>query len=323
MDGEQSDYNLNTGLSTFFAEDNWQLNSLLSLNYGLDISYYNKGKRWTISPLVTVKYLTDVDVKVYATYGIYHQYISYVHSYKVNYPLSYVWLPADNSIKPSNATHYVLGVNWDKKGKFHLNIETFYKKLDKIYQTKDSLLTITNEKLTEVLTKGDGYATGLNLTFRNQIKKFSGFMQYSFTYNKRKFDGINNGNYFFPQTDRTHQLTLRENYYLGNWKGDWNIGVQYMYATGQPDHFSSNKHDVWLTDIIFHKKDISRIKDYSRVDVSLNHKVNYRHFSIEYYFYVFNLLDYENVYSKVSYDSICEDIKLFPIMPNIGIKLSW
>jgi hypothetical protein len=197
--------------------------------------------------------------------------------------------------------------------------------------------------LGDVLNLGDGYAYGADLLIRNEWNNFSGFVGYSYGITKKKIESTNidpetgEEQYYYPKYDKTHTINIVEKYSmrdLFNLDGDKDLflGVNYTFATGQP--FSKLEH-IYLDNsnlsFIYGYKDSGRLPNYSRCDLSLTYRREYKHLSIEPYLQIINIFNHKNVWFRnyeakqqdnsgnIAFDY--EDVYMFPLIPFIGINV--
>lgn len=127
--------------------------------------------------------------------------------------------------------------------------------------------------------------------------KINGWISYTLSRTERKFDGLNNGNYFAARQDRTHDLALVGIYKAGK---RWTLSGNYIYSTGNAVTYPAGKYQVGgLTTFFYTERNANRLPYTSRLDLSatLEGKDNGKRFHSSWSFGLYNALNRKNPYS--------------------------
>ncbi|MCB5247958.1 MAG: hypothetical protein LHW57_08040, partial [Candidatus Cloacimonetes bacterium] len=158
-------------------------------------------------------------------------------------------------------------------------------------------------------------------------------------------DGLNldpltgEARYFYPRYDRSHSVSVVENYNISENTGwqplgaDFKLGLNFTYNSGQPVEVPERIYfDGENYQLIYSYKDGYRMPYYMRLDLSAKLQWNTRWGSIEPYLDMINIFDRKNV-SFRSYQLVPqEDLTLrletrdgsqFPFLPFIGVNVTW
>ncbi len=136
-------------------------------------------------------------------------------------------LKYDATLNPEAATHYILNYQWTRPG-YTFRAETYYKGYDQLlkYDTEDprSEAIFSNN--------GDGYATGIDLFFRDNesVDNMEYWVSYSYIDSKRDFRNYPEAT--TPQFIANHSASLVTKYWIDSWQSQ--IGFTFNYSSGRP-----------------------------------------------------------------------------------------
>ncbi len=180
---------------------------------GVRADYHTLSKKTVVDPRLSFGYKIFKDNVIRASVGLYHQYPS----------LQYYSQSIDNSLKPEQATHYILGYEIDKlNGLFLFRVEGYYKD----YKN----LVLYDEKNYTYYSGGKGFAKGVDVFLKSKVfNKYSAWISYSYTDSKRRqYDAAEQTS---AEYDITHSITAVGVYNLTD---NFTIGLTYRISTGKP-----------------------------------------------------------------------------------------
>lgn len=342
--------------SSLFLQDTWVINPLWTLQPGLRLNWYRTARTMpdqipaasyvNLEPRLSFKWTLDAGESVYANFGVYNQYLTLL-AMDVNTPFD-VWLPLDGSLRPARSLHYILGYQRRLGKHLALESEIYYKDYKNLAQLDSNAFFNWNNStgnLASAMRVGIGHAYGAELLLRNDWNGLEGFVGYTFSRTRRKIEGLNldpqtgAANYFYPRFDRSHSVSMVENYNISantGWQplgADFKLGLNFTYNSGQPVEVPERVYfDGENFQIIYSYKDGYRLPYYMRLDLSAKLQWNTRWGSIEPYLDMINVFDRKNV-SFRSYQLVPqEDLTLqletrdgsqFPFLPFIGVNITW
>jgi hypothetical protein len=243
------------------------------------------------------------------------------------------WRPVGETQDLPTAYHMVAGFEqWVDEGtKF--TIEPYYKKYYNLLIP--TIKEIFFSEPTDSLKVGDGYATGIDFFLKKTMKDVFGWISYSLSYTKRKFEG----NYYAPRYDRRHNLNIVFGFTIpksvpliknGTLSARWYLATGLPYAQDIAryryyywDPYFGTYYD-WRT--MLSAPDAFRLPVSHRLDMHI--EKNMRIFGLEgsWYIDIYNVYNRKNVaFYTVEYDEdrleIDEYVLLpFPI-PSFGFNL--
>jgi len=342
--------------SSAFTQDTWVINELWTLQPGLRVNWYKTLKEepapvpaasyFNLEPRISLKRNLDVGESIYLNFGVYHQYLSLLGLY-INSPYD-VWLPIDGSVKPGVSHHYILGYNRALSRYFQWDAELYYKTYNHLKEFNTNTFFNWNSEtgtLSDAVNTGKGYSYGAELMLRNDWKGLKGYLGYSYSETKRKIDNVNidpytgEPQYFYPRYDRTHTVSLVENYNISQNTGwqignaDMIVGMNFSYNSGQPSEIPERIFfDGENFQLMYSYQDRVRLPEYLRLDLSVHLQWNTFWGSIEPYLEIINVFNHKNVSFRFYDVQMNEDgtLKLvtrdgtqFPFLPFIGVNVRW
>ena len=278
--------------------------------------------------------------------------------------ISSIWSTANKYNKESSSTHYILSYQREIGNVWEFEAEVYYKDYKNLYQfnthagtdvepgyfdeNNRPVYTSTNN----VYNRGDGESFGLEFLLRKDLGALNGWISYSWSRTNYKFDNINQANYFKPRHNRTSVVNAVINADLSKlWfdrdndspTSNWNLGVIFVYASGQPITVPSsayytntlpdwegipgqNKYNLYPGEI-----NSFQLPAYVRMDLSLTYTKNYGSWSISPYLQIFNIGNRQNLWF-IEYNDRLEDgkivqeiekINMLPLIPSLGITIKF
>ncbi|SCY34238.1 Outer membrane cobalamin receptor protein [Nonlabens sp. Hel1_33_55] len=226
---EQENFNntisqYNTGA---FVESELFASKDLAFKIGGRADYYNTTQQIRFSPRLSAAISISDNTQISAAYGMFHQQID-------NSILQY-----DSSLETEKAEHFILNF-LHKKNNRMLRAEAYYKKYDNLltYDTSRPAFNSNYEN------GGDGYATGLDIFWRDEqsIKNLEYWVSYSFLDTERLYR--NYPQTATPQFATDHNLSIVTKYWVDDLQSQ--IGFTYNYASGRP--FTNANQEGFLND---------------------------------------------------------------------------
>lgn len=220
---------------------------------GVRFDYHTLSAKSNFDPRISLGYKLAKDHTIKAAVGIYHQYPD-LQYYAQNFNIT---------LKPQQATHYILGYEFNKdNGVFVFRVEGYYKDYKNLVLRDNSGFFYNSN--------GNGIAKGVDVFIKSTItNKYSAWISYAYTDSKRKqYDALT----ISPAAyDITHNLTLVGSY---NITDNLVTGFTYRISTGKPftpaigSTFDST-NNVYAP--IYGETNSGRFPTYQRVDINLQY----------------------------------------------------
>ena len=209
-----------------FGQVNYEFSNLFSTQLGLRANYYELRDIVTLDPRIAFRWQAQPGVAVKAAWGMYHQYFRLASV--PDFSFFDTWLPTDETVDPSLAVHYVLGVETHPFDGYDFNVEAYFKDLDNVSELRE--FVTQSSDVNEIFYNGNGRAYGLEFFLQKRIGRFTGWAGYALGFIESQFDELNNGEWFRPKWDRRHDFKLVGQYRLND---RWELGASFTYQTGQ------------------------------------------------------------------------------------------
>ena len=353
--------------------DEWDVNENLKINLGFRLSAYqhvgpftryyknpNTGATDSTTsysnfeaiktyfgpePRFSARYLLPDNSSFKFGFAHNYQYIHLASISSVSLPTD-LWFPSTENVKPQVGTQYSVGYfrNFFKNN-YEASVEVYYKDLNNLIEYKENSFPEDNlnNNVDNQLTFGNGYSYGAEFFIKKRNGDFNGWIGYTYSKTMRKFDAIDNGEWFPAKYDRRNDFSLVGQYQISK---RVNIGAVFVYATGNsislPERrwFSLEENRV-IT--VWSKRNQYRLNPYHRLDISLTidsktfkKKVNIETNKIEkvkkkvtssWNFSVYNAYNRANpyfIFFNFSGDPVqgtaefgASQVSLFPILPSV------
>ncbi|NER17712.1 TonB-dependent receptor [Spongiivirga citrea] len=197
-----------------FAEADIFISNDFAFKPGIRAEYAQDQDKWYVSPRLSVAYKTGDSSQFSLAYGDFYQN-----------PLN-EYLKLTNTLEAEKATHYLLNYQYSKERRI-LRAELFHKEYDNLVKFDDDFPIATSN----FNNNGDGYATGLDLFWRDgkSIKNFEYWLSYSYLDTER--DYRNYPQRAIPNFSSEHNISL-----VGKWwveKLRSQVGFSHTFATGR------------------------------------------------------------------------------------------
>ena len=231
-------------------------------------SFFNAEPRlafnYTLSPTSSVK----------ASYNRTTQYIHLI-SNSVSPTALNIWTPSGPFLEPQIADQVAIGYFRNfKDNLFETSIEAFYKDMQNQVDYVDGANIRLNNYLETELLSGDGRAYGLEVYVRKKRGRFTGWLSYTWSRSERRVNGVNAedpginlGEYYPSNFDKTHDLSISGFYKLNK---RVSLSANFIYQTGMPTNYPASRYEFGgLVGANFEGRNQQRLPDNHRLDVSL------------------------------------------------------
>ena len=207
-------YGYNNNLTAAYTEADIFFSKNLALKAGFRAEYSALFDQATLSPRASLAYKTGSKSQLSLAYGNFFQQ-----------PNSAI-LKFNQNLNAQQAQHYILNYQFNANGKI-FRAETYYKKYSDLVKY-DTDLTSFDANFNNT---GSGYATGLDLFFRDNksIKNIDYWVSYSLLDTKRDYKNFPIAAQ--PNFANTHNLSVVGKYWIDSWKSQ--VGLSYNFASGR------------------------------------------------------------------------------------------
>ena len=250
----------------------------LTFNSGLRGTLYHlKGfTRASVDPHLTLMY-QSYNTQVAACYAVRHQYLFQTGVSNMGLPTDF-WHSSNTTNPPQYAHELSLNASQFLWGhRYKLSADVFYKKLYHQIEHHGSVLDYynTGSNIDKHLIHGKGENYGFSVMLNKCSGHLTGWLSYTFTQAKRRFEDIAEGTYP-AYHERPHEVNALATYRLGR---HWSLGTVFVYASGTP--FTAPAYVGLLNKNImigYGPHHGNRLKPYCRLDFSINYRWRGRFF---------------------------------------------
>ena len=212
---ENYDLKVKPAIWAAYAEADLLFSRGLAAKIGVRGSYLELNEELQISPRISLAYKLNKSGQFSFAYGTFFQ------QPQINY------LKYDSQLTSENAKHYILNYQWTKTG-YTLRAEGYYKKYNQ-------LVTFNTEEArygSRFWNGGEGYATGIDLFFRDNttFKNLEYWASYSYIDSERKFRNFPEK--VTPNFIASHAASLVTKYWINDLRSQ--IGFTYNFTSGRP-----------------------------------------------------------------------------------------
>lgn len=317
--------------AAIYGQDRWRVNPRWQIQPGLRLDYYSQGDRLRVGPRISARRQLNEMTALQGTYGRYYQFLNLVSEEGASF--ADAWFPVDRTLQPGASDQFIVGIELGPYESFNLSVETYYKHYENLVEFSEEFgrQVIDNDaRLNEAFNQGKGNAYGVDLYLRNHLGGCEGWLGYSYGVTKRKVNGFNYGEEYFPKYDRRHQVTLVQSRPLG--KG-WSASCSFRYGSGQPTTLAAGRYTV--SDITGREYDEilpgryhdRRLPGFHRLDLGVSYKKQFRSWALEPKLEIINVYNHKNVYLR-TYDMETNpvrfsDVNQLPFLPTIGVNITF
>jgi len=231
-------------------------------------SYYN------LEPRLSLNYQLNASSSLKASYNRTVQYIHLISNSTSPTALN-IWTPSGPYIEPQMADQVAFGYFRNfRDNAYEASAEVYYKDMRNQVDYVDGADIQLNNYLETELLSGVGRSYGLELYVKKNKGRLTGWLSYTLSRSERKIDGtgtggpgINNGEYYASNFDKTHDLSLTGMYKINK---SLTLSANFIYQTGMPITYPESRYEFGgIVGANFESRNQARIPDNHRLDLSL------------------------------------------------------
>jgi hypothetical protein len=295
-------WKIGTGLriSTFSRIGAGTENTYNSTGSIISSSTFASGKFYrnyaTLEPRLNLTWMLSDESSLKVGYNRMSQYIHLLSNSSAGTPVDY-WLPSSNNIRPQLVSQVSAGYfrTFIPKG-IDFSIEGYYKKMKNQIDYRNNADVFLNENAEAELLFGNGRSYGLEFLCKKETGLFTGWISYTLSRTEKRFDEINDGNWYPARQDRKHDIAIVANLQASK---RLTLSATWVYYTGNAITFPSGKYLMDGNIINYYtSRNGYRMPAYHRLDLGatllLKERRKYRS---ELNFGLFNAYGRKNAYS--------------------------
>jgi len=232
-DSTTFDQRITAQRAAVYVQDTYEPTDAWTVRGGLRGTYFSRGDFWRVSPRLSVEYGLTPSVQLQAAYGRYHQFLTLDTSQL--FTGFDTWLMSADGVPPSYGDQGAVGLTARLGAGLSLEVEAYGRTMRSLFEEDPFLPDEAGVPYPERFRFGDGRAYGLEVLLRRQEERLTGSLSYTLSRTERRFPNVRtseNGTpqYYPPNYDRTHSLTLAAGYDLTD---QWRLTSTFNYNTGK------------------------------------------------------------------------------------------
>ncbi len=235
FDGDETfDQNLQALQAAAYLKDTYSPASDWTLRGGLRVTSFSEGGYVRLAPRLSVKHTLTPSVQLQVAAGRYHQFLTLETSQL--FTAFDTWLMSDDGVLPSYGDQLAVGVTTRLGDAWRFEVEGYARTMRDLFERDPFLPDVAGVPYGDRFRVGDGRAYGAEVLLRRPEGRLNGFLSYTLSRTERRFPNVNTSEsgapqYYPPNYDRTHDLTLAVNYHLTD---QWRVSGTFNYTTGRP-----------------------------------------------------------------------------------------
>ncbi len=200
--------NLKTNEAWLFVESDISINQRLQVNIGVHNSYYAAAERTYFSsqPRMNGRFFLNNKSSLELSLSYAVQPIHLLTNNGLGLPVD-LWVPATKLVPPQKAMQYSLGYKLKPNQHIEFVVDAYFKNMNGVIEYKEGASFLSSTLGWEnKVEQGKGIAYGTEFFLHKKAGVVSGWIGYTLSWSKRKFENINEGKWFWYKYDRRHDL---------------------------------------------------------------------------------------------------------------------
>jgi hypothetical protein len=226
-----------------YVEDNIELSKTLSINAGMHLAVFNVQQEnyFEWQPRFSARYQPHPNWSLKASYSRMAQHLHLLATTGLSMPTD-LWLPATKKFAPPVSNQLVLGTDINLQSQLTLSVEGYYKTMKNLIEYKEGASFTSNATDWESkVEQGIGWSYGAEFMLEKKTGKTTGWIAYTLSWSKRKFENLNFGNVFPDKYDNRHDISIAVTHEFSK---RFDIGGTFVYRTGNAATLATMKYPI-------------------------------------------------------------------------------
>jgi outer membrane receptor for ferrienterochelin and colicin len=145
-----------------------------------------------------------------------------------------LWIPASRKLPFERSTQYSTGISQKIGSAWRLDLDVYRKDYTNLidYKSGQNFIINSESNYEDLVEKnGIGESCGLEIMLDKSKGKLTGWLAYTYAFNNRKFDNINDGQWYAANYDRRHTLNVTGAYQVNS---KVNLSANWVFQSGRP-----------------------------------------------------------------------------------------
>lgn len=192
-------------------------------------------------PRGSVKYSISDNHNIKAGVSLTTQNLHGVRTTTTTFPFDRYALTS-STVKPEQTVQYSAGyAGMTDNGMFDWSVEGYYKSMSNVYDYRDGVSMFSRVNLESLILCGRGRSYGLEIMFRKNFGKLTGWISYTLSKTETRIPGINDDRWYRASNDRRNDLALVALY---EFNSRWNVSASWTYSSGRPLTAPDQKYEI-------------------------------------------------------------------------------
>lgn len=314
-----------------YLEDEWRIGQRFNLNAGVHASGFFVEERMykSLQPRISSRLLLTEHLSFKASFTTMAQFIHLLTNAGLGLPTD-LWVPSTPNVKPQQGWQAALGLARSFKYQYEVSLETYYKEMSNLIEYRDGASFADRESdwQKKVVKGGKGESYGTELLVQKKVGRITGWAGYTLSWTNRKFEELNNGNWYPYKYDRRHDVSVALSH---KWTDKIDFSFAWVFSSGNhisvpTAQFSYNSTFQVPYYGSFAKnypvRNNYQMRAYHRLDVSVSFVKNKKHGQRKWTVGAYNAYNHRNpFYITLALDKNgvprFQESALFPIIPAI------
>lgn len=334
--------------SGIYVEDDMKLGGWGVMNAGLRVSNHSTDgySNFALEPRLSSSIFLSNTMSFKAAYAKMNQNIHLLTSTGTGMPTD-LWVPATKLAPAQEGWQVSSGVTKDlTQWSSILSVEGYYKEMKNVITYRegasflmfDEMSSAREVKWEDNITSGLGWSYGIELLAQRKVGKLSGWVGYTLSWTKLKFDEINEGKSYYARYDRRHDLSIVAIYEPAK---DVTVSATWVYGTGnaitmptatyptvEPFGGSSSYISTSGSASEYGEKNSFRMAPYHRLDIGFQFHKQKAKYKRTFEVSVYNLYNRKNPFFYYIDDegdrgNVLKQVSLFPILPSVSWTITF
>lgn len=303
---------------------------LSSPNFGADLGarlnatrLSGGGPAYFVEPRASLTYRFIPEFAFKTSWGMYLQDLVTISDENEVLTVFEPWLITPDYLDPSSATHYIAGFEFAPSQSVTMNLEGYYKLMKNLAIVNDQKYFQNDRDL----IAGSGESYGLEFQTKYQQLPINISLSYALMWAFKDVNGVR----YAPRYDSRHNVNLSMEYDFGD---GWSASAVWSYSSGLPftqiagyydklqiDDIQSGNYllDSYYPFILLGDKNIGRLPDYHRLDLSLSKKLQVGRLKLYFDLSVLNAYNRKNLFYFRR--DTGERVDMLPFLPSASVKV--
>jgi hypothetical protein len=265
-------YKSNQHLFKYFLDAKSPLSEKIELEGSLNLSTVSAVERlFFINPALSVSYLMDARNSFFCSLSMAYQPIHQVGLTNINLPVDYV-IHANRNLSVSKIREASGGYRY-AGARIEYSVDVYYRWLSGLKEFNGNIISLNESNdIASGVKNGNGVTYGADFFARLITTRNYFTVNYSYSRSFRKFDAINNGEWYKYIYDRPHNLSIVNSYKM---TPKITFSVSFMYNSGSAYTPTIGMYYFGNSVLAeYGAKNSARMAAYHRLDASVNWLVN-------------------------------------------------